>query len=112
MPPGSFTVHLASEHLSRDLTEQNQLVEALASCDSIVMTATSPPSHAAFLCRSFSLLALAIPTNVQSRATSRSLVIRTRAALASSSADIVVAQPANARPIKTWRAFPTSIRLP
>src|SRR5262249_50897212 len=62
------------------------------------MTTTSPPISAALRCRSFSLLALAIPMNSQLRARSWSIVTPTLAAVASSSADKVVAQPARSQP--------------
>jgi hypothetical protein len=48
------------------------------------MPGAAPPSG---------LSSLAIPTNAQPRAISRSLVIRTRAALALSSSDTALAQP-------------------
>jgi len=76
-----------------------------ASCVSIVITATSPPSHAAFHWRASLLAPLAIPMNAQPRAISRSFVIRTRAAFALSSSDIVVAHPARASPINHAKAI-------
>jgi hypothetical protein len=58
------------------------------------MPGAAPPSG---------LSSLAIPTNAQPRAISRSLVIRTRAALALSSSDTALAQPTRTSTIITLK---------